>query len=163
MSQQLDYVYFFYGLAFILLAAVCNVIQRSSASSLPWRWLGLFALWQGILDWLDLAALSMGGGRATAAVRLALMAVSFVCLWEFGRAGLSALRGKPWGRWLYVPLLASAVCGANAMMRPLRSLEDLGRKQNLDGANELLEDAERRLELCRRLLAEYLDEAKCGD
>jgi HPt (histidine-containing phosphotransfer) domain-containing protein len=58
---------------------------------------------------------------------------------------------------------ASAVCGANAMIRPLRSLEDLGRKQDLSGADELLEDAERRLELCRRLLAEYLNETKCGD
>jgi HPt (histidine-containing phosphotransfer) domain-containing protein len=56
---------------------------------------------------------------------------------------------------------SSAVCGLSAMMEPLRSLERLGRQGQLAGSDKLLADATERLELCRRLLAEYFAEKGC--
>jgi PAS domain S-box-containing protein len=110
----LDYVFFFYGLAFLLLAAICAVMRRSTDRSLPWRWLGAFGLLHGINEWLEMAAMGLGDSRIFADARLLLMTISFICLLEFGRAGVSALRGKPWGRWIYVPL-ALAVVGGSLM------------------------------------------------
>lgn len=51
---------------------------------------------------------------------------------------------------------SSAVCGITAMMQPLRTLEKQGREGRLDGADQVLAEATERLELCRRLLNEYL-------
>jgi HPt (histidine-containing phosphotransfer) domain-containing protein len=51
---------------------------------------------------------------------------------------------------------SSAVCGVKVMETPLRDLEKKGRSGNLEGADELLNQIADRLELSRRLLAEYL-------
>ncbi len=110
-GQQLDYVFFFYGLAFLLLAAICAVMHQTSVRRLPWGWLGLFGLLHGINEWLDMAALSFPDNIVFTVVRLLFMATSFACLLEFGRAGLSALGEKALGRWIYLPLLACAACG----------------------------------------------------
>ena len=56
---------------------------------------------------------------------------------------------------------SSAVVGVKAMIQPLRALEKLGREGQLAGSEQLLTDAAARLELCRRLLAEYLAEKGC--
>ncbi len=53
---------------------------------------------------------------------------------------------------------SSAVCGANAMVAPLRSLEQRGREGKLAGADALYDRIAEQLEWCRRLLAEYLEE-----
>ena len=44
------------------------------------------------------------------------------------------------------------------MVQPLRALEQRGREGRLAGSDELLAQTTERLELCRRLLAEYLAE-----
>jgi HPt (histidine-containing phosphotransfer) domain-containing protein len=51
---------------------------------------------------------------------------------------------------------SSAVVGAAAVVQPLRTLEHLARDGQLSGSDKLLAEANERLELCRRLLAEYL-------
>jgi HPt (histidine-containing phosphotransfer) domain-containing protein len=51
---------------------------------------------------------------------------------------------------------SSAVCGVQAMITPLRTLEKQAREGQLAGSEQVLDDAMQRLELCRRLLAEYL-------
>jgi HPt (histidine-containing phosphotransfer) domain-containing protein len=51
---------------------------------------------------------------------------------------------------------SSAVCGVKAMIQPLRALEQRGRKGQLSDADQLLAQTVQRLEMCRRLLAEYL-------
>jgi HPt (histidine-containing phosphotransfer) domain-containing protein len=53
---------------------------------------------------------------------------------------------------------SSAVCGLTAMVEPLRALEKLGHEGQLAGSAQLLDQATERLELSRRLLAEYLAE-----
>jgi diguanylate cyclase (GGDEF)-like protein/PAS domain S-box-containing protein len=111
MPQQLDLVFFIYGLAFLLLAGVCAGLWGQEREVLPWKWLALFGLIHGINEWLDLLALSAGDGRALAAVRLMTLAGSFLCLAEFGRVGVRAAGGSVPGRWALglLVLLAAAV------------------------------------------------------
>ncbi|MEZ0219100.1 MAG: diguanylate cyclase [Tardiphaga sp.] len=104
LEAQLDFIFFFYGLAFILLGAVSFSIARESQNP-SWAMLGLFGLVHGVGEWLDLAALVMGDGPAFATVRTAIMAGSFVFLIEFARQVSIQLGWRMPGRWIYAPLL----------------------------------------------------------
>ena len=73
---QLDYIFFFYGLAFILLGAVCFAIVRSGPREPPWAVLGSFGIVHGVNEWLDLLALSVGDAPAFALARLAFISAS---------------------------------------------------------------------------------------
>ena len=122
--QQMDYIFFVYGLAFILLGVVCFATHYRKTTTFPLRWLGLFGFSHGINEWLDMLVISQGDGIMFSALRLLMMGVSFVFLLEFGRAGLLAVTGRTVGRWIYLPLLAAvwlsrsgSFTGLNVMMR----------------------------------------------
>jgi len=104
-EAQLDFIIFFYGMAFILLGVVSFAIARGplvKASGLPF--LGMFGLIHGAGEWLDLAALMIGDTQHFAIARAVVMAVSFGLLMEFARLeGLRAGLKLP-GRWIYVIL-----------------------------------------------------------
>jgi HPt (histidine-containing phosphotransfer) domain-containing protein len=51
---------------------------------------------------------------------------------------------------------ASAVCGVSSLVAPLRVLEQRGRDNRLTEAVELLDSVVGQLEVCRKLLFEYL-------
>jgi diguanylate cyclase (GGDEF)-like protein len=105
LANQLDFIFFFYGLAFILLGAICWTIARSKGRDSAWAALGGFGFVHGICEWLDLAALIVGDAPAFAATRIGLMAASFVLLLEFARLEAWRLGTRVPGRWIYVPLL----------------------------------------------------------
>ncbi len=111
-QQHLDYVLFVYGLAFVLLAAICAVIPKESARGTPWIWLGLFGLAHGLSEWLEILAINLNDNSVFSAVRVAAMLLSFVFLCEFARKTLSGLRCRAPGRWIHVLLLALAASGA---------------------------------------------------
>ncbi|MDP2811097.1 MAG: diguanylate cyclase [Rhodocyclaceae bacterium] len=81
--------------------------------SFPWAFLGLFGVLHGSYEWLELAALNLGDSPILSTVRLALLATSFLALFEFGRRSVR-FGGRP-GRlaspWLYALLLPIAVAG----------------------------------------------------
>jgi diguanylate cyclase (GGDEF)-like protein len=110
-SSQLDFILFFYGLAFILLGATCLALARGFGENRSWLLLGLFGFLHGVGEWLDLTALVIGDTPVFAAVRVALMTASFALLLEFTRR--EALRlGLKWAKgWVYVPLLAAVALG----------------------------------------------------
>ncbi len=103
---QLDYIYFFYGLSFIVMALICLSIGREKLRRFPWLLLGLFALLHGFCEWIDLYLLINGADRTASFAHLALLCGSFLCLSEFARIGYGTIRGTPLKRWAYVPLLA---------------------------------------------------------
>lgn len=111
-SAQLDFIFFFYGLAFILLGSVCLAIASGSRQGPPWLVLGSFAFLHGAGEWLDLLALIVGDTPAFAVTRTALMTVSFMVLLEFARLDVVRLGLKIPGRWIYAPLLLLVVLGA---------------------------------------------------
>ena len=113
---QMDYIFFLYGLSFILLVSICQFLNRRSAQRLAWGWLGIFGALHGLNEWLDLLAFSLGWGSDPALnlVRLLLLVSSFIPLIEFGRASMIAIRGQGPGRWVLAPLLGVAFLGGLA-------------------------------------------------
>lgn len=109
--RQMDYVFFVYGFAFIVLAAVCAMLQQRNTFRLPWIWFGLFGLVHGLHEWMEMAVLSFGDPKPFAIFRGGVIALSFTFLLEFGRAGWCELKGKGPGRWIFVPLMTSVICG----------------------------------------------------
>jgi diguanylate cyclase (GGDEF)-like protein len=124
-ASQLDFILFFYGLAFILLGSVCIAVSRGSNSATPWAWLGAFGYLHGASEWLDLSALVFSDFVAFALCRTALMTVSFMVLFEFGRREAERLKFSIPGPWIQAPLLLlliagwhmAGVSGANVMAR----------------------------------------------
>ncbi|MFH0731514.1 MAG: ATP-binding protein [Candidatus Omnitrophota bacterium] len=110
-QQQLDYVFFLYGLAFLLLGGTCFLLIYSKDKKLPWLWIGLFGLAHGVNEWLDLIALSLGDSHLLKGIRLAFLIVSFLFLVEFGRLSLFNIFKYP-RRWIFIPLAIAAVSGA---------------------------------------------------
>ncbi|MBF0526503.1 MAG: GGDEF domain-containing protein, partial [Deltaproteobacteria bacterium] len=100
IKNQMDYIFFFYGLAFIFLYAATQALTRQTQRRLPWQWLGLFGLTHGVNEWLDMLVAAFGDNLQFAAVRLIVMVCSFLFLLEFGRAGMVAVTGRGVGRWI---------------------------------------------------------------
>jgi len=110
-QPEMDYIFFFYGLSFLVLAAVCFFLRKDEREMPAWSWLGLFGLAHGGNEWLDMLAFTFSDSSAFSAIRTAVMVVSFLCLFEFGRVSLGKTRGKTPGGWIYAPLLLLASLG----------------------------------------------------
>ncbi|MBI2840828.1 MAG: PAS domain S-box protein [Acidobacteria bacterium] len=119
LVTNLDLAFFYYGLAYVLMAAVCVSLRRDGRHNLPWEYLGLFGGLLGSVAWMNLIAISFGDSTPQLYLRLTLMASAFVCLVEFGRAGLHTPR-RIAGRWIHIPLIILAASGALADVRILK-------------------------------------------
>jgi diguanylate cyclase (GGDEF)-like protein len=111
ISTQLDFILFFYGLAFILLGATCIAIARIGERPEYWAVLAFFGFLHGASEWLDLTALVISDTLEFAIARCTLMMISFVLLMEFARLEAIRFGFKAPGRWLYAPLLLLVVLG----------------------------------------------------
>lgn len=119
---QLDYIFFFYGLAFMMLGAVCFILKREKRLRLPWGWLGVFAFSHAVHEWLDIVDISLGPRYQTLQLfHIFFVIASFLTLTEFGRRAVFGLRGKGPGRWIFVPLLALALVGGVAGLSGLEA------------------------------------------
>jgi len=101
---QMDYIFFVYGLAFLILFFVCISLQKQYKSIIAWNYLGFFGLIHGANEWLGMYVLSVGDNVALEWVRVVMMAVSFICLLEFGRSTCERLKYIKIGGWIYLPL-----------------------------------------------------------
>ncbi|MGA0534158.1 sensor domain-containing diguanylate cyclase [Hansschlegelia sp. KR7-227] len=104
LNDQLDFIFFFYGLAFLLLGATCWAIARRRTDERSWTMLATFGLIHGVTEWLDLSALILGDTPVYSAVRISVMTASFVFLAGFGRMQMADRSWVP-GRWIYLPIL----------------------------------------------------------
>jgi diguanylate cyclase (GGDEF)-like protein/hemerythrin-like metal-binding protein len=112
LVSQLDYVYFVYGLALVMLASVAVSMSRDGAVPLPWGWLAASTLLHGLAEWRYLVARTLGESPAQLmGVTLVLLA-NYVLLFEFARRSDGVLRGVTRGRWLTGVLLAIALVPA---------------------------------------------------
>ena len=94
MQNHLDYIFFIYGLSFLLMGCMAWSAWENKPP-LPWRWLAGFGLLHGANEWLDLLALSFPPSPGFNILRLAVMAGSFALLLEFGLRSLE-VRFKKW-------------------------------------------------------------------
>jgi diguanylate cyclase (GGDEF)-like protein len=107
LETQLDFIFFFYGLSFLLLGALCLVLARRQHddNSTMIRLTGLFSCVHGISEWLDMTALIAGDASEFVLARAAVSVASFVLLAEAGRQGALA-RGIPVpGPWILVAIV----------------------------------------------------------
>lgn len=126
LEAQLDFIYFFYGLAFILLGAVCFAIARGpSGKAAGIGLLGLFGFIHGIGEWLDLAAFTMGDTKPFAMARTGVMLTSYGFLLEFGRRGLGYAGLRYPSPWIHLPLYG--LIGVAAAFGGLASADATGR------------------------------------
>lgn len=108
LKGQFDYIYFFYGFSFFLLALICFTIDRDKLRKLPWILLGLFGLFHGLSEWLDMFMVIAGKNNILLVFNLFSLSVSYICLFEFARIGLFRLKGKTISSWVY-PLIVIAL------------------------------------------------------
>ncbi len=124
-EAQIDYIFFFYGLGFMVLGTLCFVLDRRGQQGVYWWLLGLFGIVHGLNEWLDLLALVIGDSLPFRWWRFILMTISFGFLLEFARRGSRGWVSLPGGRVVYIPLLLAVILagelfglsGANAMAR----------------------------------------------
>jgi PAS domain S-box-containing protein len=101
-SSQLDYIYFIYGLAFIIMAIISFYTHYETKLNLPLVLLGCFGLVHGLGQWCNLAAILFGHLLIFQYVRAIVIVCSLVLLFETGRDGLIRFKIKAPSRWTYV-------------------------------------------------------------
>ncbi len=121
ITDQMDFIFFIYGFSFLLMAVALYGRESHDRDRLGWIFLAWFGFLHGINEWLGMVALGLGDGSFFKGFRLALMSVSFIVLYEFGRRGMKAQSGRAPALWAYVPLLALAGLGAFAGMNGLNA------------------------------------------
>lgn len=104
LGEQLDFIYFYYGLAFMLLGAVCMSGAGGGVREEGWTALGLFGYSHGSLEWMELFALVVGDDRYFALLRFIVLTVSFLFLLEFARLEWARL-GHRIDATIYAPLI----------------------------------------------------------
>ncbi len=123
-AGQLDYIFFFYGLSFMLVAAICFLLRNDRGQKVPWFWFGLFGVTHGMNEWLDLFAFSLGDSNYFLAVRLSVLALSYLFLFEFGRKAFTQLFIKKPYVWIYLPLIilafSGSLCGPRGLNASIR-------------------------------------------
>lgn len=109
-QQQLDYIFFLYGLAFLLLGGACFLLVYFKDKKLPWLWLGLFGMAHGINEWADLIGFSLGTNYLLSIIKDTFLIFSFLFLVEFGRKVLFIFFKHP-RRWIFIPFAIAAASG----------------------------------------------------
>jgi Undecaprenyl-phosphate glucose phosphotransferase len=104
IASQWDYIYLLLGLSFVFIGMICASIAQSAPRSLPWMHLGMFAITQGLITWLDLYALVVKGSTLLLDTRFGLSIISYMFLWEFARIGFGSQQKRPRYRLLLLPL-----------------------------------------------------------
>jgi PAS domain S-box-containing protein len=106
---QVEFIRLLYGLAFIILATVCFSMSRSAKIRLPWTWLGLFGVLHGLGNWALCFTVDNNVNITFSQIVAVMLAVSFICLAEFGRAGIVRALDRGPGVWIHMTLLLLAV------------------------------------------------------
>ncbi len=111
-GRNMDYLFFVYGLLFILMAALCRSLSSEDASPLSWRWMGCFGLFNGLAKWLEVLAFSQGDNPTLRIWQVAFLSISLMSLTEFGRRAFLRNGHPAVGAWLVPGLSALAALGA---------------------------------------------------
>jgi diguanylate cyclase (GGDEF)-like protein len=115
LDAQLDYIFFFYGLAFILLGAICLGATWTAAGKRVATAMGFFGLVHGASEWLDLIARLTEDSSSFMMIRTIVLAGSFLCLIEAVRLSANWFGYARVGPWIYAPFVVLVVSiGATA-------------------------------------------------
>ena len=109
---HLDYLFFVYGFSLILLAGISWALARNQGRS--WYWLGFFGLFHGLYGWFELCGPPIGEPTLLIGLRFLSLALSFLCLLEFGRSKWPILSRKAVLPLLF-PIALGGFHGANGL------------------------------------------------
>ncbi|OGP49680.1 MAG: hypothetical protein A2Y79_05160 [Deltaproteobacteria bacterium RBG_13_43_22] len=110
-KTQTDYIFFFYGLAFMVMAGACLAMREEERRALPWRLLSLFGIIHGLNEWMDLLARNFIKNEIFTLLASVFLLISFLILVGFARAAYRRVLGKGPGRWIFLPLLLISLIG----------------------------------------------------
>src|SRR4030043_1020685 len=110
-KTQTDYIFFFYGLAFMVMAGACLAMREEERRALPWRLLSLFGIIHGLNEWMDLLARNLLKNEIFTLLASVFLLISFLILVGFARAAYRRVLGKGPGRWIFLPLLLISLIG----------------------------------------------------
>lgn len=108
---QLDYVYFIYGTSFFVLAFSCFFLRKDRSSNFPWLYLLLFAVTHGLNEWLDLLSISFGDLWSIATIKIFILWLSYLFLFEFGRLSFNLASKTKITRVIYLLVLPLSLSG----------------------------------------------------
>ena len=114
LVANLDYIQFVYGLGLVLFAITLLGLRSTVASPLPWKWLGISALFLGLSAWTDMLSVSAGHRTGEDALRVVLFVAGSAFLVEFARTCWAAVGGRAFGRWIVFVLIVLAALGGFA-------------------------------------------------
>jgi len=120
LEGQLDYIYFFYGFSLFLLAVICFSIDKEKKSKFPWFLLGLFALANGIAEWLNIPPIISEKSDSMPIFNLLALIISYLCLFEFARSAFYQVKKKIINKWIYLilfPFLILLVLGYKFLLK----------------------------------------------
>jgi len=130
----MDVVFLIYGLAFLAMgmAIVIRYEQESQLELSGILWLlAAFGFTHGFLEWTDLWRVVRGDPPWLTTLRPALLLVSYLFLFEFGRrlvrtaltpAALNHPANRLLGAWIYLPLLLGVLVGTVVADKPTLAL-----------------------------------------
>ncbi|OGV60905.1 MAG: hypothetical protein A2X45_06085 [Lentisphaerae bacterium GWF2_50_93] len=122
-KSNMDYIFFLYGLSFIILGSVTYLLSNNSM--LKWKWFSLFAFTQGVIHIADIITAPYMPSYTYNTIDLSLSILSYFFLFEFGRSGLEMEKGeKNIGKWVYAILFWLVAAGAS---RGIEGLEATSR------------------------------------
>ena len=119
---HLDFIYLIYGLLFIILAMTAGSLARRQGAGSNWLYLCAFGVIHGLSEWLDMVAPVVGAQWWFALLRGIVLSSSYVCLFEFGRRGVTWHWKWRAGRWIYLPGLLVILYGVKLAPEDVLSL-----------------------------------------
>ncbi|MFA5059706.1 MAG: PAS domain S-box protein [Candidatus Omnitrophota bacterium] len=90
----MDYIYFIYGLGFLVLASISFILQRKNSPQISWFWLGMFGIVHGAAEWFVLASFYTSNVQTLELISRILSIASFAILVKFGFENTAPLSGR---------------------------------------------------------------------
>ena len=114
LLSHADYLLFFTGLLYIVMAADCLFFHSSdleASADLPWRWMGFFGAFYGFGLWVDMLVPIGRALEIIGVTGLLVLFPSFIALLEFGRIGLTYPHNKKRTIWFIIPIMFLSISG----------------------------------------------------
>jgi len=85
LENNLDYIFFIYGLSFILIGTLSYLLHQRKSSNVPWLWLSLFGFVHGFYPWISLFGINFLQQTRVDYAASFVLTLSMIALLEFWR------------------------------------------------------------------------------
>lgn len=85
LENNIDYIFYIYGLSFILIGTLSYLLHLRKSSNIPWLWLSLFGFIHGIYPWISLFGINFLDQTHVDYAASLVLTLSMIALLEFWR------------------------------------------------------------------------------